>query len=81
MSQKATRSRDPSTSEKRDDMRLEQSERATQAALRGLAGLIARAKLDPEDVGQAGDLLLEAGFPEDTPSDTELLDAADRGRR
>lgn len=60
--------------------RLAEAEQGAKNALRQLAHILRRARLDPSDVGCAGDLLLEAGFPEDTPEDTHLLDLADAGR-
>lgn len=60
--------------------RLAQAERDGQHALRELAGILSRAKLHEGDIGSAGDLLLAAGFEENTEEDTALLNRADKGR-
>lgn len=55
--------------------RLGQAERARDAAMRELARVLARARLHADDSGvDVADLLLEAGYPEESEADTALLD-------
>lgn len=55
--------------------RLAQAESAQRAAIRELAIVLRRARLDPADDGPGVvDLLLAAGFAEETEADTALLD-------
>jgi hypothetical protein len=56
--------------------RIDQAIAAQRQALRSLAALLGRADLHPDDAPEeVVDLLLSAGFPEQTEADTALLDA------
>ena len=58
--------------------RLQQSIDESKASLRELARVLGRAKLHPDDQpNDVVDLLLSAGFPEETADDTALLDVID----
>lgn len=55
---------------------LDRAIAAQRQALRSLASIIQRADLHPDDAPEeVVDLLLSAGFPEQTEADTAILDA------